>query len=98
MTNGASDPFSDELVERFADLAHESWSGWMRYLFGKCVSSPEYDGDVLIPAGLVDRWGRQMRTPYAELPEREKESDREEARKYLRAAFGGLVIEELRDA
>ncbi len=38
---------------------------------------------VTIPAQMVARWTRQMNTPYADLPENEKESDREEADKII---------------
>lgn len=74
----------DDPVERLAEAAHVAWSGWMEYLFEK--SQRNDDGTVSIPAVLVERWQRQMRTPYADLPEGEKASDREEARRYLRAA------------
>lgn len=67
--------------ERLAALAHAQWSGWMEYLFDKCQMNE--DGTATIPAWAVERWQRQMRTPYAELPEDEKESDRAEADKVL---------------
>ena len=34
---------------------------------------------LLIPQELVERWQRQIATPYSALSEREKDSDREEA-------------------
>lgn len=36
-----------------------------------------------MPAELVEKWERQIATRYAELSETEKESDREQVRKYL---------------
>jgi len=70
-----------ELVENLADYAHDSWSGWMRYLFSK--SKDQEDGTVVIPRELVERWSRQVVTRYAGLPESEKKSDRAEAAKML---------------
>ena len=63
--------------EKLADYAHAAWSGWMKYMFSK--STKDGSGLVMIPASLVERWTRQMNTPYTELPENEKESDRLEA-------------------
>ena len=70
------------MEEELAAVAHEQWSGWMRYLFGK--STHNLDGTVTIPAWAVERWKRQLNTPYDDLSEPEKESDRVEARKYIR--------------
>jgi len=70
-----------ELVEKLAALAHEQWSGWMKYLFEK--SKIGQAGVVVIPAWAAQRWGRQMNTPYADLPEEEKESDRKEAHRMI---------------
>ncbi len=66
-------------IEAAAAIEHERWSGWMKYLFSKC--EPIVEG-ALIPLDSVAHWTRQIQTPYAELSEREKESDRKEARKH----------------
>jgi len=64
--------------EKLANLAHEMWSEWMKCLFSKCIQ-PAYNGTLIIPAWAVNRWSRQMKTPYSELSEEEKESGRREA-------------------
>jgi hypothetical protein len=69
------------LLDALSNYAHDAWSGWMKYMFSK--STKNEDGSVTIPSSLVDRWTRQMNTSYWELPETEKESDRDEARKML---------------
>jgi len=74
-----------DLTEKLADLAHRQWSGWMEYLFEK--STLNDDGTVTIPKRAADRWKRQVETAYADLPEEEKESDREEARRVIEAIF-----------
>jgi hypothetical protein len=45
-----------------------------------------------MPAELVVRWERQIATPYADLSDVEKESDREQVREYL-----PVIAEALRD-
>lgn len=78
----------NELRERLAERAHASWSHWMRYLFSQCRSSADHG--AYIPPELVERWKRQMETPYASLSEAEKQSDRSEADKTLYAVRGLL--------
>jgi hypothetical protein len=75
--------------EGLADLSHRQWSGWMEYLFEK--SSDNQDGTVTIPAWAVERWRRQLNTPYSELPEQEKESDRKEADRVLSVIREGIT-------
>ncbi len=84
-----------DVRERLAAYAHEAWSGWMRYMFGKGQTRQiSIDGGTqtfwLMPAEFFHRWQRQMKTPYAELPESEKASDRDEADKML-AIVGSIA-------
>ena len=67
--------------ESFAKLAHSQWSGWMKYLFEKGVFNK--DGSWTMPPWAVKRWMQQLKTPYSELTEDEKNSDRKEADKFL---------------
>lgn len=72
-----------ETREALAEYAHEAWSGWMNYMFSKCLNSSLVDGDLVIPKEFVQRWMRQASTGYNQLPEEEKPSDREQADKIL---------------
>src|SRR5690348_10698177 len=69
------------LVEALSAKEHESWSRWQSYLFSCCERAS--DGSMIIPSALVKRWQRQIDTPYAQLSEREKQSDRNEVAKIL---------------
>jgi hypothetical protein len=79
----------DHLLETLAALEHERWSHWQRYMHSKCVPQGD-DGALLIPADLVRQWEKQIATPYPELTEEQKESDREQVRKYLPLIVGAL--------
>lgn len=72
------------LREGLAEYAHEAWSGWMKYMFEKgAFATFDVNGEpqtiYIMPAWAVERWRRQAETPYADLPDGEKESDRLEA-------------------
>lgn len=68
-------------IEKLADIEHSRWSKWQKYLHEQCVKND--NGSLTIPYELVIKWQKQMTTPYAELTEKEKKSDRD------------LVIEDL---
>lgn len=53
----------------------------MSHLFSKGAFNA--DGSWTMPSEYVQRWQRQMNTPYAALPEPEKASDRLEADRVL---------------
>jgi len=83
-----------------AALCHEQWAGWMEYLF---LKSKQVDGCVIIPAWAVDRWRRQVATRYSDLSEDEKNSDRNEADRFLslfnaEIARKDKLIEQMREA
>lgn len=69
------------LVETLAAIEHERWAHWQRHMHSKCV--PQRGGGLLIPPELVEHWQKQIDTPYSELSDNEKESDREQVRRYL---------------
>ena len=72
------------LLEELARYAHEAWSRWMKHIW---KLYPPFINDrfdcVIIEGESRERWDRQMNTPYADLTEDEKESDRKEARRIL---------------
>jgi hypothetical protein len=69
------------LIERLAAAEHERWAHWQRYMHSKAERRP--DGALVLPPELVARWEAQISTHYADLSEAEKESDREQVRRYL---------------
>ena len=72
----------DMFIEAISDEMHSIWAHWMKYLFS--VSIENQDGSVTIHSESVERWKRQMDTPYTLLTEQEKESDRDQAKKIER--------------
>ena len=69
------------IIDTLAAIEHERWSHWQRYMHEK--GKVQADGSLLIPTDLFQRWERQIVTPYAALSEDEKESDRDQVRRYL---------------
>ncbi len=61
----------DQLLEKIADLIHQEWVSWSQTLVAKEHS---------ITRGRRERWAK-LWVSYSELPEEQKERDREWARK-----------------
>ena len=80
--------WENNIREKLSDQCHKQWSNWIEYLFSKCFSETgQFDkdtGNLVIPGWAVERWTRQLRTPYNKLSEEEKDSDRKEADKFIR--------------
>lgn len=61
----------NELLEKLSDLEHKQWSHWTSYMLDNLTDDN------------IQRWKEQIKTSYNRLSEKEKESDREWARKVL---------------
>ena len=71
---------SPALFEKLAEIEHQRWSDWQKYMHSKGIKN--LDGSLTIPDYLVEQWERQINTPYSGLSEKEKDSDRDEVRRY----------------
>jgi hypothetical protein len=75
-----------ELREKLAAIEHERWADWQRYVHSVCYENKgiggEPTGELIIPSELARGWERQIGTPYQELTEKEKDSDREQVDRY----------------
>lgn len=66
----------DRLIEKLAANEHQRWADWQSYFFSKCERNA--DGALVVPIGYEQALRRQIETPYADLTEQEKQSDRAE--------------------
>lgn len=80
---------SEQLVDELAAVEHERWAHWQRYVHDHCER--QQDGSLVIPAELAARWEAQIETPFVGLSEREKDSDREQVRRYLPVIIDALT-------
>ena len=72
---------ANSLREQLAALEHEQWAHWTEYMLGVVEKLFKDESFEKIPE--VRRWRKQIDTPYAELTEEEKDSDRFWADKVL---------------
>lgn len=83
---------SKNKMDRAAELAHDVWAAWMKYMFdqgyfvtenvairGQMVNERRW----IMPQDKVARWTRQMNTPFWELPESERASDYSIAERFM---------------
>lgn len=81
----------DELFEKLAAIEHERWADWQRYCFEKLNIRRYFKSEVVKKTNdtegdnyklQVNNWWRQIETPYKDLSEEEKDSDREQVMRY----------------
>ena len=61
----------NELREKLAELEHQQWGQWTEFMLDHLSDEN------------IERWRRQIQTPYNHLTEQEKDSDRRWADKIL---------------
>lgn len=69
----------EELRENLAAIEHERWSDWQKWchkVLRENCPSPDLEK-------ILERWDKQIATPYQDLSEQEKQSDREQVDRYL---------------
>lgn len=71
--------FQTRLREELADIEHQRWSDWQAWchkILRENCPSPELEK-------VLERWDRQISTPYKDLSESEKQSDRDQVARYF---------------
>ena len=71
-----------ELLEKLAALEHKQWAHWTTYMLNNLTDEN------------INRWTRQIETPYEKLSDNEKEKDRVWAKKVLEIISGKKIIKE----
>jgi len=75
-----------EIIEKLAEIEHTRWADWQKYMMLSCFKERGLrDKNMVleIPKSQWDNWHRQIMTPYKDLTEKEKDSDREQVDRYL---------------
>ena len=77
-----------DVLDRLAEIEHERWAHWQRFVHDSCHE--QEDGSLVIPVEMVQRWERQIATPYPDLTEAERSSDIEQVKRYLPTVIEAL--------
>ena len=80
-TSLSKETLIEDFVEKGGALEHARWGRWHKYMLSRM--SIRKDDSLEFDKEDFERWLRQSNTPYNELSEKEKESDRREVREYL---------------
>ena len=70
----------EELISVLEYTEYMRRNRWSQYMLSLCQIN---DSKYIIPPEKANLWGAEMRTPYAELNENQKESDRREVNNIL---------------
>ena len=89
----------ENLLEELSELEHQQWAGWTKYMLDRLeqLEMEEDANDSHKVQRQQENWRRQIATPYSELTEKEKDSDRSWASKSLEITAKQIdtILEEL---
>ncbi len=71
-----------ELREQLAAIEHERWADWQKWCHKVLRDNLNLNGLNVELENVLLRWDKQIATPYKDLSEREKQSDREQVDRY----------------
>ena len=75
-----------KLFEQLADIEHQRWSDWQKYFHATLLETMAGENRaVILNQATIDclqRWLNQANTPYKDLSEKEKDSDRDQVMRY----------------
>jgi hypothetical protein len=78
-TPTSTDTKIEDLREQLAAIEHERWADWQKYCH-KVIRQTIQSGGSL--EEVLERWDKQINTPYAALSDREQASDMEQVDRY----------------
>ena len=70
-----------KLFEKLAEIEHTRWAEWQKCVHSRCTQGT-MPGSLEISGRDVENWTRQINTPYSDLSEKEKDSDRDQVMRY----------------
>lgn len=71
-----------ELIEKLAAIEHQRWADWQKWCHKVLREELNPNGVHNDLEDVLVRWDKQIATPYAELSESEKQSDRDQVMRY----------------
>lgn len=75
-----------ELYEELAAIQHDIWAHWQKYVHDHKIAW--YGTKRVLFSEDIERWDKQISTPYADLTEKEKDGDREQVDKFWHLISG----------
>lgn len=82
MTPHTQEETDAELIEKLAAIEHERWADWQKWCHKVLREQLNPNGCSNDLEDVLLRWDKQIATPYADLSEAEKQSDRDQVMRY----------------
>jgi hypothetical protein len=78
----ATPPADEALIEKLAAIEHERWADWQKWCHKILRDNLNLHKTNMELERVLERWDRQIATPYAKLNKQEKQSDRDQVMRY----------------